>query len=47
MEIFNCSNHQITIERDSMLGVVEKVSEEDKIEEMNVNTLKEKKIESC
>ena len=46
MEIFNCSNHQITIERDSMLGVVEKISEEDEIEEMNIKHLtKEIKIE--
>ena len=45
MEIFNCWNHQITIERDSMLGGVEKISEEEKIEEMNINTLKEKQIE--
>ena len=37
MEILNCSNHQIMIERDSMLGVVEKISEEDQIEEMNFN----------
>ena len=39
MEIFNCSNHQITIERDSMLGVAEKIHQDDKIEEMNVNAL--------
>ena len=39
MEIFNCSNHQITIDRDTMVGVIENIKNEDTIEEMNVNTL--------
>ena len=46
MQVLNCSNHQITIKRDSILGIVEKISEGDQIEEMNVNTLtRERKIE--
>ena len=39
MDIFNCSNHQITLKRDSIVGVAENIKEDDTIEEMNFNTL--------
>jgi hypothetical protein len=36
MEIFNCTNHQMTIEKDSLLGITEKLSTENEVEELNV-----------
>jgi hypothetical protein len=39
MEIFNCSNHEMTIEIDSLVGFVERLSEEDKVGELNINEM--------
>ena len=36
MEIFNCVNHEMTIEADSHVGIVERLSEEDKVGELNI-----------
>ena len=36
MEIFNCTNHKMTIEKDSLLGITEKLSTENEVEELNV-----------
>ena len=39
MEIFYCTNHEMTIEKDSLLGVEEKISEEDKVGKLNFNEM--------
>jgi len=39
MEIFNCTNHKMTIEADSLVGIVERLSEEDKLGELNLNEM--------
>jgi hypothetical protein len=39
MEIFNCTNHEMTIEADSLVGIVERLSEEDKLGELNLNEM--------
>jgi hypothetical protein len=39
MKIFNCTNHEITIEKDSPLGIVERMSDGDKVGELNVNEM--------
>ena len=39
MEIFNCTNSVMTIEKDSPLGIIERISEEDTTGELNVNTM--------
>jgi hypothetical protein len=39
MEIFNCTNHEITIEKDSLLGIVERISDKDKVRELNVTEM--------
>ena len=39
MEIFNCTNHEMTIEKDSLVGIVENLREEDEVGELNVNEM--------
>ena len=39
MEIFNCTNHKMTIEVNSLVGIIEKLSDEDKVGELNVNEM--------
>ncbi len=39
MEIFKCPNHRITIKKYSPLGIVERISDEDKVGELNVNEM--------
>jgi hypothetical protein len=39
MEIFNCTNHEMTIEADSLVGIVERLSEEDEVGELNVTEM--------
>jgi hypothetical protein len=39
MEIFNCANHEMTIEADFLLGIVERLSEEDKVGKLYVNEM--------
>jgi len=39
MEIFNCSNNQITIEKGSVLGIIERLDDDDEVGELNVNEM--------
>jgi len=39
MEIFNCTNHVMTIEANSLVGIIEKLSEEDEVGELNVHEM--------
>ena len=39
MEIFNCTNHAMTIEKNSILGVIEKLKDEDQVGELQVNEM--------
>ncbi len=39
MEIFNCTNHQMTIKKYSLLGIVEQIYDKDEIVELNVNEM--------
>jgi hypothetical protein len=39
MEIFNCTNHKMTIEVNSLVGIIEKLSDEDEVGELNVNEM--------
>ncbi len=39
MEIFNCTNHVMTIEANALVGIVEKLSDDDKVGELNVNEM--------
>ncbi len=39
MDIFNCTYHEITIEKDSLLGIVERISDDDEVGELNVNEM--------
>ncbi len=38
-EVFNCTNHKKTIEADSLVGIFERLSEEDKVGELTVNDM--------
>jgi hypothetical protein len=39
MEIFNCTNHVMTIEANSLVGIIEKLSDDDEVGELNVNEM--------
>ncbi len=39
IEFFNCTNQQITIEKESQLRIVERISEEDKVGKLKVNEM--------
>jgi hypothetical protein len=39
MEIFNCTNHKMTIEKNSLVGIIEKLSDKDEVGELNVNEM--------
>ena len=39
MEIFNCTNHVMTIEANALVGIVEKLSDDDEVGELNVNEM--------
>jgi hypothetical protein len=39
LEIFNCTNHIITIDKNTILGVVEKLTSEDQVGELKVNKM--------
>jgi hypothetical protein len=39
MEIFNCTNSVITIEKDSFLGIIERIEETDRVGELNEMTV--------
>jgi hypothetical protein len=39
MEIFNCTNHAMTIEKNSILGIIEKLKDEDKVGELQFNEM--------
>ena len=39
MEIFNCNNHAMTIEKNYLLGIVEKLKDEDQVGELRVNKM--------
>jgi hypothetical protein len=39
MEIFNCTNHEMTIEANSLVGIIEKLSHKDEVGELNVNEM--------
>jgi len=39
MEIFNCTNSVVTIEKDSFLGIIERIKENDTVGELNVNEM--------
>jgi hypothetical protein len=39
MEIFNCTNSVMTIEKDSFLGIIERFEENDTVGELNVNEM--------
>ena len=39
MEIFNCTNHVMTIEAKAIVGIVEKLSDDDEVGELNVNEM--------
>ncbi len=39
MEIFNCTNSVMTIEKDSFLGIIERIEENDTVRELNVNEM--------
>ncbi len=39
MEIFNCTNSVMTIEKDSFLGFIEIIEENDMVGELNVNEM--------
>jgi hypothetical protein len=39
MEIFNCTNSVMTIEKDSFLGIIERIKENDTVRELNVNEM--------
>jgi hypothetical protein len=36
MEIFKCSNHAITIKKDTLLGIVERISDGEEVGELNI-----------
>jgi hypothetical protein len=37
MEIFNCTNHAMMIEKNSVLGIIEKLKDEDQVGELQIN----------
>ena len=39
MEIFNCTNIVMTIEKDSFLGIIERIKEYDRVGKLNVNEM--------
>jgi hypothetical protein len=39
IEIFNCTNHAMTIKKNSLLGIIEKIKEEDRVGELRVNKM--------
>jgi hypothetical protein len=39
MEIFNCTNHAMTIENNSILGIIEKHKDEDQVGELQINKM--------
>jgi hypothetical protein len=39
MEIFNGTKHEMKIEADSLLGIMERLSEEDQVGELNINEM--------
>ncbi len=39
MEIFICTNHVMTIEANALVGIVEKLSDDNEVEELNVNEM--------
>ncbi len=39
MEIFNCTNHVMAIEANSLVGIIEKLSDDDEVGELNVNEM--------
>jgi hypothetical protein len=39
IEVFNCTNSVMTIEKDSFLGVIERIKESDTVGELNVNEM--------
>jgi hypothetical protein len=39
MEIFNCTNHVMTIEANALVGIIEKLSDDDEVGELNVNEM--------
>jgi hypothetical protein len=39
MEIFNCTNHAMTIEKNSILGIIEKLKDEDQVGELQINEM--------
>jgi hypothetical protein len=39
MEIFNCTNYQIKTEKDSLIGIVEQISDVDEVGELNSNEM--------
>jgi hypothetical protein len=39
MEIFNCNNHAMTIEKKYLLGIIEKLKDEDQVGELRVNKM--------
>jgi hypothetical protein len=39
MEIFNCTNHAMMIEKNSLLGIIEKIKDEDQVGELQVNKM--------
>ncbi len=39
MEIFNCTNHAMTIEKNSILGIIEKLKDKDQVGELLINKM--------
>jgi hypothetical protein len=39
MEIFNCTNHAMTIENNSILGIIEEIEDEDQVGELQINEM--------
>ena len=39
MEIFYCTNHVMTIEANALMGIIEKLSDDDEVGELNVNEM--------